>query len=72
MNLSRSGPSFSVGHRGTWLTVGSRGVRATAGIPGTGVFWTERVSPARTPHGGHQLAFVVLVLVAVLFVAALI
>ena len=42
MNLSKSGPSFSMGMRGAHVTVGRRGVRRTVGIPGTGVFYTSR------------------------------
>jgi len=42
MNLSKSGPSFSVGVRGAHMTMGRRGVRRTVGIPGTGVFYTSR------------------------------
>ncbi|HEY7106322.1 MAG TPA: DUF4236 domain-containing protein [Acidimicrobiia bacterium] len=42
MNLSRSGPSFSLGVRGAHVTVGRRGVRRTVGIPGTGLFYTSR------------------------------
>lgn len=46
MNLSKSGPSFSAGVRGAHVTIGKRGVRTTAGIPGTGIFYTSR-------HGHH-------------------
>src|ERR1017187_5390604 len=46
VNLSRSGPSLSVGVRGAHVTVGRRGVTKTVGIPGTGVFYTSR-------HGYH-------------------
>jgi hypothetical protein len=42
MNLSKSGPSFSVGVRGAHVTMGRRGVRKTVGIPGTGIFYTSR------------------------------
>ncbi len=34
MNLSQSGPSLSVGHRGGWITIGPRGKRVTVGRPG--------------------------------------
>jgi tetratricopeptide (TPR) repeat protein len=44
VNLSKSGPSLSMGPRGAKLTVGSRGVRTTAGIPGTGLFYTTHVT----------------------------
>ena len=45
LNLSKSGASVSVGHRGAWLTVGPRGRRATTG-------W---------PEAGHRLAFALIV-----------
>ena len=44
VNLSKSGGSVSFGPRGTALTVGSSGVRATAGIPGTGLYYTKKMS----------------------------
>ncbi len=37
-NISRSGISLSIGHRGAWYTVGPRGRRVTLGLPGTGIF----------------------------------
>ncbi len=67
-NISKSGISLSVGHRGAWLTFGPRGRRATLGIPGSGIYWTETAPPARPMHAGHQLVFVLLV---VLLIAAL-
>lgn len=42
VNLSRSGPSLSVGVRGAHVTVGRRGVTKTVGIPGSGLFYTSR------------------------------
>jgi hypothetical protein len=42
VNVSRSGPSLSVGVRGAHLTVGRRGIRKTVGIPGTGIYYTSR------------------------------
>ncbi len=42
LNLSKSGVSTSVGVRGARLTFGGkRGPRATVGIPGTGLSYTE-------------------------------
>jgi len=41
LNLSRSGPSLSVGGRGFSKTLGRRGVRTTVGIPGTGIYHTD-------------------------------
>ena len=65
MNLSRRGASLSLGHRGFWYTLGSRGHRVTAGIPGTGIYWTEKVSPGRHVHGGHRLLAIVVVLLVI-------
>jgi hypothetical protein len=57
LNLSRSGTSVSVGHRGAWYTVGPHGHRrVTPGLPVTGLFYAEHVPPARAPHAGHRLA----------------
>lgn len=42
VNLSRSGPSLSVGVRGAHLTFGRRGMTRTVGIPGTGIYYTSR------------------------------
>src|SRR5439155_6139973 len=50
MNLSRSGPSVSVGIRGAHVTVGPRGVTRTVGIPGTGIFWTSRTGVQTGAH----------------------
>ena len=40
LNLSRRGVSTSVGVRGAHVTVGHGRVRETAGLPGTGMFYT--------------------------------
>jgi hypothetical protein len=52
VNLSRSGPSLSVGIRGAHVTVGRRGVTKTVGIPGSGLFYTSR----RGLHSGYHSA----------------
>ncbi|MDQ7086337.1 MAG: DUF4236 domain-containing protein [Acidobacteriota bacterium] len=44
LNLSKSGGSLSFGVRGAKFTIGPRGGRATVGIPGTGLFFTRKVS----------------------------
>lgn len=40
MNITPSGPSFSIGKTGSRLTFGSKGYRTTFGIPGSGVYYT--------------------------------
>lgn len=42
LNLSKSTASLSFGPRGAKYTISPRGNRATAGIPGTGLFYTVR------------------------------
>ncbi len=42
VNLTKSGPSVTVGMRGAHVTLGSKGITKTVGIPGTGVFYTTR------------------------------
>ena len=66
LNLSKSGASLSVGHRGLWYTIGPRRQRVTVGAPGTGLYWTETYPiPAQAPHAGHRLALIVVLLALV-------
>lgn len=41
VNLSKSGPSLTVGMRGAHVTFGRGGVRRTIGIPGAGIYYTS-------------------------------
>jgi hypothetical protein len=43
-NLGMRGGSVSFGTRGLHYTVGTSGSRITAGLPGTGLFWTKKLS----------------------------
>lgn len=43
VNLGRKSGSLSFGVRGLHYTVGTSGSRITAGIPGTGLFWTHKL-----------------------------
>ena len=43
LNLSKTGGSLSFGVRGAHFTVGPHGKRITAGIPGTGLFYTTKL-----------------------------
>jgi len=44
LNLSKSGGSLSFGPPGAKLTLGPHGKRATLGLPGTGLFYTTKLS----------------------------
>ena len=58
VNLSKSGASLSLGHRGAWLTIGGRrGARVSIALPGTGLYWVEQIPPSAPPHAGHRAAF---------------
>jgi hypothetical protein len=52
-NLGMRGGSVSFGTRGLHYTVGTSGSRITAGLPGTGLFWTKKLSSS--PWGAPQL-----------------
>ena len=41
VNMSRSGPSLSLGPRGYKKTISKRGLRTTVGLPGTGIYYTD-------------------------------
>lgn len=61
LNLSKSTASLSFGPRGAKYTVSPRGNRATAGIPGTGLFYTvhdpggDKRSPPPEPRADDPL-----------------
>jgi hypothetical protein len=47
LNLSKLGGSLSFGGRGAHFTVGPHGKRVTAGISGTGLFYTNTLSTSK-------------------------
>jgi hypothetical protein len=51
LNLSKSTASLSLGPRGAKYTISPRGNRVTAGLPGTGLFYT--VQAPRRPLAAH-------------------
>jgi len=56
LNLSKSGGSLSFGVRGAHFTVGPHGKRVTAGIPGTGLFYTNTLSGSKHSGGTRTTA----------------
>ena len=69
VNLSKSGASVSVGHRGVSATFGSKGRRVTLGLPGSGLFWTERIPPAGPVSAAHRLNTLLVAIVIVVLLA---
>jgi hypothetical protein len=53
VNVSKSGPSLSVGVRGAHVTFGPRGVRRTGGIPRTGIYYTSQSGYHTGIHSAH-------------------
>lgn len=64
LNLSRSGPSVSVGTSGAWYTMGPRGTRTTVGISGSGISYTSYGS-------GSAVWLIAAVLVGLALISAL-
>ena len=55
LNLGLKSGSVSFGMRGLHYTVGTRGSRITAGIPGTGLFWTKKINSPFSPVQPRQV-----------------
>jgi hypothetical protein len=53
VNLSKSGPSLTVGMRGAHMTFGRSGITRTVGIPGTGIYYTSRRGYHSGIHSAH-------------------
>ncbi|MDR3450398.1 MAG: DUF4236 domain-containing protein [Alphaproteobacteria bacterium] len=60
INLSKSGPSVSVGGPGMTYNIGTKGSRETVGLPGSGLSYQEKSGKA----GGKNGWFGIVVLIA--------
>ncbi|MBM3258231.1 MAG: DUF4236 domain-containing protein [Candidatus Sericytochromatia bacterium] len=68
LNLGMGRPSVSFGKRGARVTVDEEGVRATTGLPGTGLSYTSRASwrsGQRKGGGGVRVLLILLALAVV-------
>jgi Protein of unknown function (DUF4236) len=72
LNASRSGLSLSIGHRGLgWFTIGPRGRRLTVDIlPGSGIYYTEKLPPQPSPSPARNRAGRALVIILLVIAAA--
>lgn len=52
INVTRSGPSLSLGVAGAHVTVGRNGIRKTVGVPGTGMYYTAADGRHSGVHSG--------------------
>lgn len=53
INWSKSGPSLSVGPRGAKVSIGKRGTYVSGGIPGTGLYWRNKIGGKKKTRGTH-------------------
>ena len=67
LNLSKSGTSVSVRGRGGWLTFGKKGTRATVGLPGTGMSWSEKIEDPAPEGEQHSIIFRLFGLIGISF-----
>lgn len=63
LNISKSGPSLSLGGAGASLNLGKKGARATLGAPGTGLSYTSSKSYGAP---GKRIFWILLVLILVI------
>ena len=54
VNVSRSGPSLTMGVRGAHVTLGRRGITRTVGLPGTGIYYTSHSGYHSGFHSAHS------------------
>lgn len=54
VNVSRSGPSLTVGMRGAHVTMGRSGITRTVGLPGTGIYYTSHRGYHSGFHSAHS------------------
>ena len=43
INWSKNGPSISMGPKGAKVNIGKRGIYVSGGIPGTGLYYRQKV-----------------------------
>jgi hypothetical protein len=76
LNLGKTGAtSISLGTRGAHLTLGRRGRRATVGLPGSGLSYTEyqrygHGAPAGPVQLHHPLIWILVVILVVILLRA--
>ncbi|MGB8422222.1 DUF4236 domain-containing protein [Paraburkholderia sp.] len=64
VNLSKTGGSLSVGHRGDTINIGKRGVYSTLGYPGSGLSYRQKIGAHPAADAGDLLLGALLVVLA--------
>ena len=54
INWSKSGPSISMGPRGAKVNIGKRGTYVSGGIPGTGLYYRQKVGGGSKSRGSSN------------------
>jgi len=56
LNIGKKGSSISVGRKGATVNLSNKGTRATVGIPGSGISYTETIGKRReeTSQGSSE------------------
>lgn len=54
LNISKGGPSLSLGPRGASVTIGQRGIWGNVGIPGSGLSYRKRLDGTKAPSAQVQ------------------
>ncbi len=69
LNVGKRSASIRLGGRGFGITGGTAGLRATAGLPGTGISFTKKIGSGKRGGIGSTLfgGFIMLVLIVALF-----
>ena len=66
LNIGLKSTSISVGRRGLLYTIGTKGRRVTAGIPGTGLSWTECTPHKSRPAQATLRRWLIVILIIIL------
>jgi hypothetical protein len=67
VNISKSGPSLSVGGKGMTFNLGTKGTKTTVGLPGTGASYSTFSSYKNT--SGKRLLWIIVVILLALLIA---
>jgi len=78
INLSKTGASLSLGRRGATLNFSGRGTKATVGLPGSGLSYSEMLHPGPPTalprdevRGLNATGFIVVAIVVLIVLFAL-
>jgi hypothetical protein len=71
VNLSKSGPSLTLGVRGAHITFGQRRITRTVGVPGSGIYFTSREGYHSGVHAQGRAGHLLLIAIVLALLWAL-